>query len=312
MRMERKSNVSIIVPCYNEVENLEKLNCAIKDAMHGYGYKIIYVNDGSTDQSYDVLKEMYMKDKDHIKVVHFSRNFGKEAAIFAGLKYADGELVSIIDADLQQSPQLIRKMTDFLLAHQEYDVVAMYQDKRNEGRKQTFLKNSYYKIINKLCEIDFYNGASDFRTFRRPVADALLELPEYYRFSKGLFSWIGFETYYMPYIAEKRSAGVSKWSMRSLFKYGLSGMVSFSTFPLKLSLYIGFLVSIAAIGYMLFVIGQYFSSAIKISGYATVVCLVLLLGGVQLMMLGIIGEYLAKTYIQGKNRPVYIVKELLD
>ena len=312
MGMGRKVNVSIIVPCYNEAENLEKLNCAIKDAMKGYGYQIIFVNDGSSDQSYDVLKEMYLKDKDHIKVVHFSRNFGKEAAIFAGLKYAEGDFVSIIDADLQQSPQLITKMTDFLLAHHEYDVVAMYQDKRNEGRKQAFLKNSYYKIINKLCETDFYNGASDFRTFRRPVADALLNIPEYYRFSKGLFSWIGFETYYMPYTVEKRASGVSKWSIRSLFKYGLGGIISFSTFPLKLSLYIGFLVSIAAIVYMMIVIGQYFSSDIHISGYATIVCLVLLLGGVQLMMLGIIGEYLAKTYIQGKNRPVYIVKELLD
>lgn len=201
-------------------------------------------------------------------------------------------------------------MIEVLDSHPEYDMVAAYQEKRIEGKLMSFVKNKFYKIINKTCETEFYPGASDFRTFRRNVLDAILKMPEYFRFSKGIFSWIGFNVYYMPYTVQPRNAGETKWSPIKLVKYAIQGFVSFTTFPLKIATVLGSAISIMAIVYMLFVIVQKIWLGISIPGYATLIVLILLLGGVQLMILGIIGEYLAKTYIQGKNRPIYIEKEV--
>lgn len=306
--------LSLVVPCYNEEENVipffevtskafEKLEC---------GYEIIYVNDGSKDGTMRKLKEIYSAHSDRVAVINFSRNFGKEAAILAGLKRADGDYITIIDADLQQRPEIVVEMVEFLNAHSEYDVVAAYQETRIEGKMLSGVKNLFYKLINKVCDIEFYSGASDFRTFRRNVVQAIVSMPEYFRFSKGIFSWVGYETYYMPYVAEERNAGESKWSIRKLIKYAIEGFISFTTFPLKIATYLGITISMISFVYMIVVIVQKLCFSIEVPGYPTIVVLMLFLGGVQLIILGIIGEYLARIYIQSKNRPVYIEKEYLQ
>ena len=305
--------VSLIVPCYNEEKNIETFyNTVIQSFKnHISDYEIIFINDGSLDGTYQKLKALYEK-ADNVKVVNFSRNFGKESAMYSGLQKAKGNYVTIIDADLQQNPDLVIKMVDFLEQNQEYDSVAMYQKNRNESKVLSFFKNGFYKIINSVCEIDFRSGASDFRTFRHYVVDAILKIKEYHRFSKGIFSWVGFNTYYMPYVANERYAGKSSWSFKKLLKYAIEGITAFTTFPLKLSTYIGIVSSVFSLIYMVVIIVQKLFYGINIPGYATLVVLILLIGGIQLLALGVIGQYLSKMYIQGKHRPIFIEKEYLD
>ena len=304
--------LSLIVPCYNEEGNVKKLfdsvNIAFENKINDYEF--IFVNDGSKDKTKTKLKELLNEFNKNIKVIDFSRNFGKEAAIFAGLQNAEGDLITIIDADLQQRPELVVDMVYFLEQHPEYDCVAAFQEKRIEGKAISFVKNIFYKLINKICEIDFKNGASDFRTFRRNMAEAILNMPEYFRFSKGIFSWVGFETYYMPYVVEERFSGETKWSLKKLIKYALEGFISFTTFPLKIATFLGLFTSFAAVIYLIMVLIEKLVWGIDIEGYATTICLILLLGGIQLLVLGIIGEYLSRMYIQEKNRPIYIIKSI--
>lgn len=305
--------VSLIIPCYNEENNINAFFSAATQALEKmcYSYELVFVNDGSCDKTLFKLKELYEKNAERMEIVSFSRNFGKEAAMLAGLKHAKGEYVTIIDADLQQSPQLVVEMVDFLEKHEDYDCVAAYQEQRKESKKMTFLKESFYALINKVCEIEFVSGASDFRTFRKQVVEAIISLPEYSRFSKGIFSWVGFNTYYMPYEVHERNSGESKWSLKKLFKYALEGFISFTTFPLKIATIIGCITSLLAIAYLIIVVIQKLVFSIDIPGYTTIVVLILLLGGIQLLILGIIGEYLARIYLQGKNRPIYIEKECI-
>ena len=304
--------LSLVVPCYNEEGNVKKFFDSVNTAFENkiQEYEFIFINDGSKDNTRNKLKELLSESTHPIKIVDFSRNFGKEAAIFAGLQNTEGDLVTIIDADLQQRPEIVVDMVSFLDEHTEYDCVAAFQEKRMEGKLMSFVKNVFYKLINHISEIDFKNGASDFRTFRRSMADAILNMPEYFRFSKGIFSWVGFETYYMPYMVEERYSGETKWSVKKLIKYAIEGFISFTTFPLKVATFLGFFTSFIAIAYLLVVIFQKLFWGIDIPGYATIICLILLLGGVQLLVLGIIGEYLSRMYIQGKNRPVYIIKSI--
>ena len=306
--------LSLIVPCYNEQDNVEIFFQTASEVLQNIymNYEFIFVDDGSKDYTYNNLYKLYEKYPELISVVSFSRNFGKEAAIYAGLRHSKGDYVTIIDADLQQRPEIVVEMVKFLDVHPEYDVVAAYQQTRIEGKTMSGIKNLFYKLINKVCDIEFYSGASDFRTFRRKVVEAILSLPEYFRFSKGIFSWVGFETYYMPYIAQERYSGESKWSFKKLLKYALEGFISFTTFPLKIATYLGASLSIISIIYMMVVIIQKLFFSIDLPGYPTIVVLILLLGGIQLMILGIIGEYLARIYIQGKNRPIYIEKKYLQ
>lgn len=302
--------VSLIVPCYNEQDNVREFHRIAVQAFadSSYSYEFIFINDGSKDNTLPVLKQLYKEDTAHVNVISFSRNFGKEAAIYAGLKNVTGDYVTIIDADLQQRPELVLDMLAILEKDDSYDCVAAYQKERNEGMILKAFKNLFYKIINKMSEVKFQSGASDFRTMRRQMADALLSLPEYHRFSKGLFSWVGFDTYFMPYVAEERFSGSSKWSFISLFRYAVNGIVAFSVSPLKIATFLGTLFSGASILYMLVVIIQKLFFSIDIPGYPTLVSIILLLGGLQLLILGILGEYLARMYIEGKNRPVYIEK----
>lgn len=306
--------LSWIVPCYNEESNVGPFYEAAESVLEttDYDYELIFINDGSKDNTLNQLKSIYKEHPKNVAVVNFSRNFGKEAAILAGLRHSRGELVTIIDADLQQRPEIALEMVDFLVKNEQYDAVAAYQEQRIEGKGMSWTKNLFYKMINKVSDTYFYPSASDFRTLRKSVVDTLCSLPEYHRFSKGLFSWVGFETYYMPYRAHERNSGDSKWSFWKLFKYAVDGFISFTTFPLKIATYLGIFLSFCSMIYMMVVIIQKLFCGVDIEGYPTIVCLILLLGGIQLMILGIIGEYLSKIYIQGKNRPVYIEKTFWD
>lgn len=308
--------LSLIIPCYNEQDNIfpffEETAKAFKNLPKSIkSLEMIFINDGSKDLTSQKLKELYSSYPSVVSVVEFSRNFGKEAAMLAGLRHATGDFVTIIDADLQQRPEIVVEMVEHLLENEDCDMVAAYQDKRIEGKFISFMKKCFYKCINITSETEFFQGASDFRTFRKRVADAILSLPEYYRFSKGIFSWIGFNTYYMPYTAEERHSGESKWSFFKFFKYALDGIIAFTTLPLKVATVSGFVIFLASIFYMIFVILKRLILGVDVPGYATIVVLILFLGGLQLLLLGVVGEYIARTYIQGKNRPIYIEKEVL-
>lgn len=305
--------LSIIVPCYNEAENVKLIyNCISKNFKNIKSYEIIFINDGSKDNTYKILKELSENVKENIKVINFSRNFGKEAAMYAGLENAVGEYVSIIDADMQQDPKLVLDMIDYLDNNEEYDAVATYQEQRKEGKILTFFKLCFYKIMNKMSDTEFIQGASDFRTFRRGMVDSILSMKEYFRFSKGIFSWVGYNTYYMPYTVNERANGKSSWSFIKLFRYAVEGIVSFSTAPLKIATFVGITSSILSIFYLIIVIIQKTFYGIAVSGYATIVVLVLLLGGIQLFSLGIVGEYIARTYVETKKRPIYIAKNIIN
>ncbi len=313
-RKDVKMKLSLVVPCYNEQDNVELFYEETVKAFNnaGFDYEFVFVNDGSRDKTLEKLRKLYNeKTESNITVVSFSRNFGKESAIYAGIKNSTGDYISLIDADLQQRPEVVLEMMGILENEYEYDCVAAYQASRKEGSVMTGFKSGFYKVINKLSEVELHADASDFRTFTRGVADAILEMGEYHRFSKGIFSWIGFNTKFIPYEVQERNAGETKWSFTKLVKYALEGITAFSTKPLKLATYVGMLASLAAIVYLIVVIVQRMFFNVAVSGYATIVGLILLLGGIQLFCIGIIGSYLAKTYIQSKNRPIYIAKEIL-
>ena len=282
--------LSLVVPCYNEEGNVEKFFSEVKRVFDGKvdDYEFVFVNDGSKDKTLVNLKKLYNEQKDsHIQVLSFSRNFGKESAIYAGLNHAKGDMVCLIDADLQQRPEVVLEMLDVMNSNEDLDCVTAYQDERKESKLMTSLKSMFYKIINGIAEVRFVNGASDFRLMKRAMVDAILEMTEYHRFSKGIFSWVGFNTEYIPYTVEERESGESKWGFRKLLKYAFEGIVSFTTFPLKLSAYVGFLSSIISIIYLIVVVVQKLAFGIDVPGYATIVVLVLLLGGLQLFSLGI-------------------------
>lgn len=305
--------LSLVVPCYNEEGNVKAFADACAKAFDGHiaSYEIVFINDGSKDGTWEQLKKLKSSSGQNIKLVNFSRNFGKEAAMYAGLRKAEGEYVTIIDADLQQRPEIVVEMVDLLDNNEKFDSIAAYQAERKEGKVVSFFKKCFYKLINKISDIEFYPGASDFRTFRRPMVNAILEITECHRFSKGIFSWVGFNTYYIPYTVEARNAGASSWSMKKLFKYAVEGITAFTVFPLKVSTFAGVLLAVAALIYMLVVIIQKLAVGIAVPGYATIVVLILLIGGIQLISLGVIGEYISRIYIQGKNRPIYIIKEYI-
>ncbi len=305
--------LSLVVPCYNEAENVLAFQEAVLEAFAGcgYDYEIVFVDDGSKDATLHNLKKLYKAQACPVKVVSFSRNFGKEAGIYAGMTHASGEYISLIDADLQQRPEIVRDMVKILDEKPDIDVVAAYQDRRGEGKLLSFFKKCFYKIINKLSNVTLHADASDFRTFRRSVAQSMLEMTEWHRFSKGIFSWVGYSAEYIPYTACARKAGTSKWSFGKLANYAIDGIIGFSTRPLRIATYLGGLTAFAALIYMIVVILQKLIVGIDVAGYATIIVLILLLGSMQLFAIGIIGEYVGRTFEQSKNRPIYIAKEVL-
>ena len=307
-------NLSLVIPCYNEQDNVEKLFNEINRvfASRVEDYEFVFVNDGSTDNTYKNLKKLFESNPQHnIQVLSFSRNFGKESAIYAGLSKAKGDMVCLIDADLQQRPEVVLEMLEVMAQDEDTDCVTAFQEQRKEGKAISAIKSVFYKMINKICDIDFVNGASDFRLMKRKMVNAILEMTEYNRFSKGIFSWIGFNTKYIPYTVADRESGETKWNFRKLMRYAIDGIVSFSTAPLKLSIYVGFISAALSIIYLIVVIVQKLCFGISVPGYATIVVLLLFLGGTQLFCMGLLGEYLAKVFTQVKNRPIFILKDYL-
>ena len=306
--------LSLVVPCYNEEGNVRQLFDEVNRAFAARSEEIefVFVDDGSTDKTCARLSEIYTENPTaKIQVISFSRNFGKEAAMYAGLKNATGDAVCIIDADLQQRPAVVCERLDEMAKDGDIDCVCAFQKERNEGKLLRFFKACFYKIITKMSEIDFKNGASDFRLMKRTMVDAIVSMAEYHRFSKGLFSWVGFNTKYIPYRAAERNAGRTKWSFRKLVKYAVNGIIAFSTAPLRIATYIGFGTSFLSLLYLIAVIIEKIAFGIEVKGYPTLVVLILFIGGTQLFFMGIIGEYIAKMYVQVKNRPIYIEKKHL-
>ena len=306
--------LSLIVPCYNEAENVIPFRDAAIAAFDGCGYdfEIVFVDDGSRDATLHNLRKLHNAQKCPTRVISFSRNFGKEAALYAGLEHASGEYLCLIDADLQQRPEIVREMVQILEEKPEYDVVAAYQDRRGEGKVLSFFKKSFYSVINKLSDVQLRSDASDFRTFRRSVRDSILKLGECHRFSKGIFAWVGYDTCFIPYTACERAAGTTKWSFRKLMNYAIEGIIGFSTKPLRLATYLGGVTALAALVYLVIVVLEKLVWQTTIPGYATIVVLILLLGGIQLICIGIIGEYVGKIFQQSKDRPIYLAKEILE
>ncbi len=304
--------LSLVIPCYNEEKNVSLFYEAVKKdfADVEFDYELVFVNDGSRDGTFKELQKLCDGDLP-VKIINFSRNFGKESAMYAGLRESEGDYVTIIDADLQQKPSIALDMVRMLDNEPQYDCVAAFQDERKESKLLVFFKNGFYKLINKFSDTEFIQGASDFRTFRRPMVEAILNMDEYFRFSKGLFSWVGFNTKFIPYEVEERATGESKWSFAKLFKYAMDGIFAFTTAPLRIATIIGLVTSLLSIIYLIVVVIQKLAFGISVAGYATIVVLILLLGGIQLCCIGIIGEYIARTYIQTKGRPIYIAKNVI-
>lgn len=301
-------DLSIVVPCYNEEGNVELFYEEVQKVFKGkkIKYEVVFVNDGSSDNTLDRLTNIVDQKKQNIKVINFSRNFGKEAAMYAGLKEAEGELVTIIDADLQQRPELILRMIDILNENEQFDSVAAFQEVRKEGKVLTFFKDTFYKVINSMSTVPFVQGASDFRTFRIKVVDSILELSEYHRFSKGIFSFVGYNTYYLPYEVEERNSGTSKWNFFKLFNYAIDGIVAFTTSPLRAPFYISIVTFL--VGFIYFIVALFKG----VSEFTVILLVMLFLFSLLFMVVGVIGEYLSRTYIQVKQRPIYIVKERLE
>lgn len=300
--------LSIVVPCFNEDESVEIFLEEIQKTLKDYNFEVIYVNDGSSDNTLKYIKELASKNS-NVKYISFSRNFGKESAIFAGLKYASGDYICLMDADLQHPPKLIPEMLEAVL-DEGYDVAAARRvSRKGEPKIKSFFSHRFYKVFNKISDIDMVEGATDYRIMTRQVVDSVLNLPEYNRFSKGLFQWVGFDTKWIEYENIERIAGESTWSFWGLIKYSIEGLVAFTTLPLSVSTFLGMVFSIIAFIYMLFIIIRYLIYSEAVPGYPTLICSLLLLGGIQLLSIGVLGKYLEKTYFEAKNRPIFIVKE---
>ena len=305
--------VSLIVPCYNEEEALPFLYnalCDVRKEVTDHTFEFIFVNDGSRDKTASVIKGFAENDPD-VKYIIFSRNFGKEAAMYAGLEKSSGDLVAIMDADMQDPPSLIPSMIRSI-ENDEADIIASRRvTRQGEPKIRSFFARMFYKLINSMVEVEIADGARDFRLMKRQVVDAILDLNERQRFSKGIFAWVGFRTKWIEYVNTERVAGETKWSFWKLFKYAIDGIVAFTTAPLRLATYLGF--GFAGLGF--FYLIYYFVRAIilriynDVPGYPSLLCFILFIGGLTLMSLGVLGEYIGRTFIEVKRRPLYIKAE---
>lgn len=305
--------ISVIVPCYNEEKALllfyEEMERVRKQDFEGIAnFEYIFVNDGSKDKTLEEIKELRKKD-DKVRYVSFSRNFGKEAAMLAGLEAAKGDYITLMDADLQDPPALLKKMYDAIKL-EGYDTVATRRvTRKGEPPIRSFFAKIFYKIINKISDIEMVDGARDYRLMKRKVVDAIISLKEYNRYSKGLFSFVGFDTKWLEYENVERVAGETKWSFWKLFKYALEGIVAFSTTPLLISSLLGLLFCLVAFVAIIFIIVGTLIYGDPTSGWPSLVCIIVFVSGIQLFSMGIIGQYLSKAYLEVKKRPIYIVKE---
>jgi len=295
--------ISLIIPCYNEEAALPfiyKELVLVSSQLKDYEFEYLFVNDGSSDRTLSILKELAASDP---------RNFGKESAMFAGFCNADGDYVAVMDADLQDPPSLLPQMLEILQTG-EYDSVATRRVSRDgEPKIRSFFARSFYKIINKISDADIVDGARDFRLMKREMVDAIVAMNEYNRFSKGIFGWIGFRTYWLPYKNVERVAGETKWSFWGLLKYAIDGIINFSQVPLSLASYGGVFLTFISFLAIIFVVVRRLIFGDPVSGWASLVCIITFIGGVQLFCMGIIGQYLSKTYLETKRRPHFIISE---
>lgn len=304
--------ISIIVPCYNEEQAIpyfyEEITKVAKDL--NYDFEFIFVNDGSKDKTIEIVKEYAKKDK-RVKFIHFSRNFGKEAAMYAGLELSTGDYVAIMDADLQDPPVLLPQMVSILEdENSDYDSVGTRRvTRKGEPPIRSFFARKFYKIINKMSKIEMVDGARDYRLMKRQVVNSILELKEYNRYSKGLFEFVGYNTKWLEFENVERVAGETKWSFWKLFLYAIEGIVAFSTAPLAIASIVGFIFCLVSFIMILVIIIKTLAFGDPTSGWPSLVCIIFFVSGIQLFCLGIIGEYLSKTYLETKKRPIYIIKE---
>ena len=301
--------LSIIVPCYNEEENINLFyKEVIKETKDiDCDLEIIYVDDGSHDNTLKIIKKLTLK-KD-VKYLSFSRNFGKEAAIWAGLNYASGDYVTIMDVDLQDPPKLLKEMLR-LIKKDGYDIVGTRRvTRKGEPKIRSFFARRFYKLINKMSKVEMVDGARDYRLMTRQVVNSILELSEYNRYSKGLFSYVGYQTKWLEYENIQRVNGESKWSFWKLFVYAIEAITSFSTVPLVISSLIGIIFCFIAFIMIIFIIIRTLIYGDPTAGWPSLVCIIFFVSGIQLLCLGVMGEYLAKMYMEIKNRPIYIIKE---
>lgn len=308
----KKETISIVIPCYNEEEAVplfyEEMLKIMDKMKNRVSFELIFVNDGSKDGTLKELRKLSSQDK-RVRYVSFSRNFGKEAAMLAGLEYAIGDYVTTMDVDLQDPPYLLEEMYR-LVKEESYDCVATKSTSRNGySFFRKFCTKWYYRIIGAISKTEMVAGARDFRLMTRQMVDAILSMKEYNRYSKGLFSFVGFDTKWIEYENQERVAGTTKWSFWKLFSYALDGITAFSTFPLVLAAIMGILFCFIAFIMIIVIIAKTLIWGDPVSGWPSLACIIFLVGGVQLFCTGIIGQYLAKTYLETKERPIYIVKE---
>lgn len=303
--------ISVIVPCFNEQESIELFYSEftrIINNIQSVNYELIFVDDGSKDNTLSEIKTLASKSE-RVKYISFSRNFGKEAAIYAGLKSASGDYICTMDVDLQDPIELLIDMYAEIKKG-EYDIVAAYRsDRKGEGIVRSFLSEMFYKIINKISNTEFVSGARDFRLMTRQVADSVLKVAEYNRFSKGIMSWVGYKTKWLAFENVERAAGSTKWNFFKLFKYSLDAIIAFSTVPLAIASVLGLLLCLTAFVMILVIIIKTLVWGDPVAGYPSMMCFMFLLSGVQLFSIGIMGEYLSKTYMEVKGRPIFIAKE---
>ena len=314
MDAANKPVISLIIPCFNEEESLAPLYrelCAVSASMgerHGLEFEFLLINDGSRDQTLQMLREMAEKDS-RLHYISFSRNFGKEACLYAGLQNCTGDYIAVMDADLQHPPSMLAEMYEGIV-NEGYDCVAARRSSRDgEPPLRSFFARGFYRMINRISKTKLIDGATDFSMMTRQLVEAILTLPEYNRYSKGIYSWVGFETKWLPYQNVERASGSSKWSFWKLFLYSLDGIISFSTAPLAIASVSGIFLFLIAIIIICYVVIKTLLYGDPVAGFPTLICAICFIGGIQLFCIGILGQYLAKTYLEVKKRPVYIVKE---
>lgn len=302
--------ISIIIPCYNEEKTVPIFYKETKSILENIGlkYEMFFINDGSRDDTLTVLKKLAKQDSS-VKYISFSRNFGKEAAMYAGFCNADGDYVAVMDADMQDPPSLLPQMVEILQSG-EYDSVATRRVSRDgEPPIRSWFARQFYKLINKISDANVVDGARDFRLMKREMVDVIVSMSEYNRFSKGIFGWIGFKTYWLPFKNVARVAGETKWSFWKLFKYSIDGIVNFSQMPLSIASWFGIIMTAVAFLALIFIVARKLIFGDAVAGWASMICAVILVGGIQLFCIGIIGQYIAKIYMETKKRPHYIIAD---
>lgn len=302
--------ISLIIPCYNEEESLPIFYKETKKVLNDMAcdYELLFVNDGSDDDTLCILKKLASQD-DNVKYLSFSRNFGKESAMYAGFSNVSGDYVAVMDADLQDPPELLPAMLD-KLEQESYDSVATRRvTRKGEPPIRSWFARMFYRMINRISDADIVDGARDFRLMKRDMVDAIVEMGEYNRFSKGIFGWIGFRTYWMPYENINRVAGETKWNFWKLLKYAVDGVINFSQAPLSIASWFGMIMTVLSFLAVVFIVVRKLIFGDPVDGWASTVCIITFIGGIQLFCMGIMGQYIAKTYMEVKKRPHYIVAE---